>query len=934
MADSSIVVDSGTGPSVDTRTVVGGDHRQVIVVGDPVTDTAVAPVTAADGLLVNLGTNNDVVISDGGGSITVDAPVGTPVRVDPTGTTIQPVSGTVTANAGSGTFTTSDTATLVDDAGFTPATSRVMVAGFAVDEAATDALDEGDAGAARIDASRRILTRIVGATDANRLDVDASGHAQVDIAALSTTLPVRTQDGSGNAITSTTGWLDVNIAGGSLPGSTQYTEDAPAAADPVGTALNLIREDARAGGLTSLDGDNVAARGTNAGELYVKHVDTIPVTQSGTWNVNNVAGTVSLPTGASTLAEQQTQTTHLATIAGDTTSIQTAVELIDDTVATLGTVTYTEAATKGLVIAGVRRDADTSAVNTDNEAAPLLVNAIGALKVEVFDGGDSHTVDNATLAVVGGGTEATALRVTIASDSTGVLSIDDNAGSLTVDGTVTANLAAGTNNIGDVDVLSVVPGTGATNLGKAIDTATGATDTGVLALATRDDALAALTPIDGDNVQLRTNARGATWVSIEDGAGGQITTFGGGTQYTEADTDASITGTAVMWEDAADTLRVASAAKPLPVEVIAGATSGTEYIDDTSTHSTGVTSGFAFLAAATPTDGSVDANDLGVVAMTTDRRLHTSAAQSGTWNVNNVAGTVSLPTGASTLAEQQTQTGHLATIAGDTTSIQTAVELLDDVVATLGTTTYTETTSKGGFVAAVRRDADTTAVNTDNEAAPLLVNAIGALKVEIFDGGDSHTVDGTVTANLAAGTNNIGDVDVLSIVPGTGATNLGKAEDGGHTTGDTGVYNLGVRNDTPNTALTNADADYASLTTDRVGGIRTALYETDFAVLGTNHVKKYYTSAGAVTDGIVWSPAAGKRWYVTDIFINVSAAATVTLEDDLVAGDSAVWKAELAANSGWSHSFHTPLFSGEDAADLIVTTSAGNVYITVTGYEI
>lgn len=102
----------------------------------------------------------------------------------------------------------------------------------------------------------------------------------------------------------------------------------------------------------------------------------------------------------------------------------------------------------------------------------------------------------------------------------------------------------------------------------------------------------------------------------------------------------------------------------------------------------------------------------------------------------------------------------------------------------------------------------------------------------------------------------------------------------------------------------------------------------------TTHVKKYYTSAGAVTDGIIWSPAAGKRWYVTDIFINVSEAATITLEDDLAEGDSVVWKAELGANSGWSHSFTTPLFSGEDAADLIVTTDAGNIYITVCGYEI
>ena len=54
----------------------------------------------------------------------------------------------------------------------------------------------------------------------------------------------------------------------------------------------------------------------------------------------------------------------------------------------------------------------------------------------VTDSGGSLTVDNAALSVVGGGAEATALRVTIASDSTGVLSIDDNGGSITVDGTV------------------------------------------------------------------------------------------------------------------------------------------------------------------------------------------------------------------------------------------------------------------------------------------------------------------------------------------------------------------------------------------------------------------------------------------------------------------------------------------------------------------
>jgi hypothetical protein len=68
--------------------------------------------------------------------------------------------------------------------------------------------------------------------------------------------------------------------------------------------------------------------------------------------------------------------------------------------------------------------------------------------------------------------------------------------------------------IGNVDVTSVVPGTNATQLGKAVDNAAGATDTGVAALAVRDDVLSTLTPADGDYVNLRTDANGALWVTL------------------------------------------------------------------------------------------------------------------------------------------------------------------------------------------------------------------------------------------------------------------------------------------------------------------------------------------------------------------------------------------------------------------------------------
>ena len=107
----------------------------------------------------------------------------------------------------------------------------------------------------------------------------------------------------------------------------------------------------------------------------------------------------------------------------------------------------------------------------------IASDSTGVLSVD--DNGASLTVDNAALSVTGGGVEASALRVTIASDSTGVLSVDDNGGSITIDNAditsiktaveiidnaisgsemqvdVVAPLPAGTNNIGDVDVLTV-----------------------------------------------------------------------------------------------------------------------------------------------------------------------------------------------------------------------------------------------------------------------------------------------------------------------------------------------------------------------------------------------------------------------------------------------------------------------------------------------
>lgn len=67
----------------------------------------------------------------------------------------------------------------------------------------------------------------------------------------------------------------------------------------------------------------------------------------------------------------------------------------------------------------------------------------------------------------------------------------------------------------------------------------------------------------------------------------------------------------------------------------------------------------------------------------------------------------------------------------------------------------------------------------------------------------------------------IGDVDVTTvgtITPGTAATNLGKAEDAAHTSGDVGVMALAVSNEA-NTARA-ADGDYLPIATDTEGNVR------------------------------------------------------------------------------------------------------------------
>lgn len=97
-------------------------------------------------------------------------------------------------------------------------------------------------------------------------------------------------------------------------------------------------------------------------------------------------------------------------------------------------------------------------------------------------------------------------------------------------------------------------------------------------------------------------------------------------------------------------------------------------------------------------------------------------------------------------------------------------------------------------------DADTSALAGTVGGSELQVDVVGALPA-------GTNAIGKLAANSGV---DIGDVDVTSIVPGTGASNLGKAEDAAHASADVGVMALAVRTGTP-ANRSGTDGDYEPL---------------------------------------------------------------------------------------------------------------------------
>ena len=287
-------------------------------------------------------------------------------------------------------------------------------------------------------------------------------------------------------------------------------------------------------------------------------------------------------------------------------------------------------------------------------------------------------------------------------------------------------------------------------------------DTGNFILGVRNDTLAALGGSDGDYVPFQMNSSGALFVDIADG--GQLDTI----------------------IDTLETTLTAIETDAAAIEVLLTAAN----VDHAANE-----------VLLTGIDADTD-------AIKTSVQLLDNAVDGNYLNVNaNIAGTDFV--------------GGAGSVGGGVQRVTLASDdpAVVDLAAIEVLLTAANVDHAANEVLLTGIDADTNAIKT---AVEIIDNAISGSEMQV-DVVASLPAGSAAIGKLAANSGvDIGDVDVTSIVPGTGATNLGKAEDAAHSSGDVGVMPLAVRNDDI-AALGGADGDYAPLQVNAAG----ALYTND-----------------------------------------------------------------------------------------------------------
>lgn len=505
--------------------------------------------------------------------------------------------------------------------------------------------------------------------------------------------------------------------------------------------------------------------------------------------------------------------------------------------------------------------------NTANTTAWLVTGTGGTFPVT--DSGGSLTVD----APVG-----TPVFVRLSDGSSAISTLPVSLASVPSHAVTNAGTFA-------VQADSVVPGTAATSLGKAVDSAAGGTDTGVAILAVRDDSLGALTPAEGDYVPLRVSSTGAL----------HVTGGGGGTQYNVDDAaGGSDTGTLLLAirDDSLTTLTPADGdyvglrVSSTGALHVTGGGGGTEYTEDVATANPIVGTATMMerddaLSTLTPIEGdwaAMRCTSTGALWVGVDGTV--AATQSGTWNVTNISGTVSLPTGAATAAKQPAL-GTAGTASSDVITVQGIASM----------TALTVAQATAGNLNCTEASAATIATNTGNAATSLA----------IVDDWDNAASDGASVS---------GDV--------------------AHDTADAGEpVKLGAKAVTSLSGLTLVAANDR---TNLFAGVDGVLITRPHA-----NLEDIVAGSASNTDGtstqVIATAGAGIKQYLTSFTITNTSATDTYCE--LKSGTTVRWRCPVPANGGVTFSFPVPLppNAADEAWNFDMGAGVTTAYCSMLGFK-
>lgn len=178
----------------------------------------------------------------------------------------------------------------------------------------------------------------------------------------------------------------------------------------------------------------------------------------------------------------------------------------------------------GVAVLVERVNTPSAITPADGDYTVLSVDANGRLHVTDPGAGGGQTDDDDDTITAGQTGLSLQIGLNYGFDGTQWERIRTDA-SGAMDVNVTVALPTGTNSIGDIANIgvSVTPGTAAGNLGKAVDSVVGGTDTGVAILAERVTTPSAITPANGDYAGLSVDDNGRLHVTDPNAGAGTPT---------------------------------------------------------------------------------------------------------------------------------------------------------------------------------------------------------------------------------------------------------------------------------------------------------------------------------------------------------------------------------------------------------------------------